>query len=182
MGLNYSSVMMKRLKGDMYIASHTGLAHVSPEDVTSRQLDHFWPGTFVLVNLNLAENTQLTLESLLAEVELSARQEVSTYEDAEKESTFSISMEVVFGQYAEDKELAISYRDRYLLPAVLSGKKIELDFLNVKTAPHSFLNALLATPIQRLGVKAYQKIRVRNASGIVHEIIDTVMEHNIPCL
>jgi hypothetical protein len=182
MGLNYSSVMMKHLKGDMYIASHNGLVHVSPEDVTSRQLSHFWPGTFVLINLNLAENFDVTLESLMAEVEVSARREVSSFENAEKESTFSISMEVVFGQYAEDKELAISYRDRYLLPAVISGKRIELDFRNIKTAPHSFLNALLATPVQRLGVKAYQKIRIRNAAGIVHEIFNTILEHNTPRL
>src|ERR1019366_562106 len=47
MGLTYSSLMLKRLKGDMYIVSHDGLAHVSPEDVTTRSLNHTWPGTFV---------------------------------------------------------------------------------------------------------------------------------------
>ena len=35
MGLAYSSSMLKRLKGDMYIVSYGGLVHVSPEDVTT---------------------------------------------------------------------------------------------------------------------------------------------------
>lgn len=37
LGLTYPSQMLKRLKGDMYIVSHDGLVHVSPEDVTTRQ-------------------------------------------------------------------------------------------------------------------------------------------------
>jgi len=180
MGLNYSTLMMKRLRGDMYIASHNGLVHVSPEDVTSRQLSSAWPGTFVLVNLNIADNAGITLESLMAEVEASAKKEVSQFEDGERENIFSVSMELVFGQYAEDKDFAINYRDRYLLPAVLSGKKLDLDFQNVKTAPHSFLNALLATPVKRLGVKAYQRIKIRNATGVTREIIDTILDHNTP--
>ena len=52
MGLNYSSLMLKRLKGDMYIVSHNGVVHVSPEDTTSHQIRSYWPGTFVLINLN----------------------------------------------------------------------------------------------------------------------------------
>ncbi|MGC2697000.1 MAG: hypothetical protein WA738_14540, partial [Candidatus Angelobacter sp.] len=37
MGLTISSLMMKRLEGDMYIVSHNGVVHVSPGDVTSHQ-------------------------------------------------------------------------------------------------------------------------------------------------
>jgi hypothetical protein len=179
MGLNYSSVMMKRLKGDMYIASQNGLVHVSPEDVTSRQLENRWPGTFVLINLNLAENQGVSLESLMAEIESNARQELSLHAEAERESTYAVSMLIVFGQYLEDKESAIQFRDKYILPAVLSGKQVDLDFRDIKTVPHSFLNALLATPIRRLGVKAYRKIRLKNAPGFVHEILATILEHNV---
>lgn len=182
MGLNYSSLMMKRLRGDMYIASGMGLVHVSPEDVTSSRLLHPWPGTFVLVNVNLTGNEGVTLEQLMAEVEHNAREEVTTFNSAQRAQTFSVSIILTFGQYAEDKEAAISFRDQYLIPAVLRGHRLELDFKDVKTAPHSFLNALLATPARRLGVKAYQKIKVINAPGFIHEIINTVIEHNIPPL
>ena len=173
---------MKHLKGDMYIASHSGLVHVSPEDVTSTQLEHPWPGTFVLINLNLAANQDVSLASLMAEIEANARQELSLHAAAENDATYSVSMELIFGQYLEDKEAAINFRDQYVLPAALQGKRIELDFTGIKTAPHSFLNALLATPIKRMGPKAYKKIRLKNAPGFVHEIVDTILDHNVPLL
>src|SRR5437879_199133 len=72
MGLTYSSLMLRRLKGDMYLVSHDGLVHVSPEDVTSRKLLHPWPGTFVLINLNVGEAENVPLEALLAEIRQSA--------------------------------------------------------------------------------------------------------------
>ena len=79
-----------------------------------------------------------------------------------------------------DKDAAIKYRDRYLIPAVEQGKKVDLDFDGVETVPHSFLNALLATPVAKLGPKAYQWIRVRNVPGAVQEIINGVLEDNLP--
>ena len=118
----------------------------------------------------------------MADIEQKAHDEVSTFDGVQRAQTFTMSVAIVFGQYAEDKEAAISYRDQYLLPALLQGKRVELDFKDVKTAPHSFINALLATPVKRLGVKAYQRIKVINAPGFIHEIIDTVLEHNVPSL
>ena len=91
-----------------------------------------------------------------------------------------MNIENYFGKWAEDKDAAISFRDRRLIPAIQEGKKIELDFRGVETVPHSFLNALLATPVQLLGVKAYQWICVRNATGTIHEIIRTIFETNLP--
>jgi hypothetical protein len=55
-----------------------------------------------------------------------------------------------------------------------------LDFRDVTTAPHSFLNALLSIPVRRLGMKAYQWVRIYNAPGSIHEIIDKVIEDNLP--
>ena len=91
-----------------------------------------------------------------------------------------MSIENYFGKWAEDKDAAISFRDRDLIPAIQEGKRIELDFRGVETVPHSFLNALLATPVQRLGIKAYQWIRIYNATGSIHEIIRTIFEANLP--
>lgn len=182
MGLTISSLMMKRLKGDMYIGSGEGLVHVSPEDVTSRALRSTWPGTFVLVNLDLNAAEGITLDQLMAEVEAKASAEVQSFEKKEQEATFTVGIFIVFGQYAEDKEFAIRYRDAYLMPAVLSKKKIILDFAEVKTAPHSFLNALIATPAKTLGIAAYQRIKIINAASHIRQIIDTVLEQNLPTI
>lgn len=55
-----------------------------------------------------------------------------------------------------DKSSAIAYRNRYLIEAVDKNKTILLDFENVESSTHSFLNALLASPIRRMGMKAYK--------------------------
>jgi hypothetical protein len=180
LGLTYSSQMLKRLKGDMYIVSHDGLVHVSPEDVTTRQLKNRWPGTFVLINLNVGGNLGISLEQLLAEVRDSAQKEVDGAAQLEDKDRYVVSILNYFGKWAEDKDAAITFRDRHLLPAIDAGKRIDLDFREVETAPHSFLNALLATPVRRLGTRAYQRIRIFNASGAIHEIIDAVLDDNLP--
>src|SRR5260370_9313768 len=73
MGLTYSSLMLKRLKGDMYIVSNNGVVHVSPEDVTSHQLKSSWPGTFVLINLNVGSAPGVSLQELMSEIRISAQ-------------------------------------------------------------------------------------------------------------
>jgi hypothetical protein len=172
--------MLKRLRGDMHIVSQDGVVHVSPEDVTSRRLVQRWHGTFVLINLNMKETPDVSLSDLLAEIQRSAQVEESGATSRDREGTFYLSVFNYFGKYAEDKDAAITYRDRHLLAAVSAGKKLELDFRDVETAPHSFLNALLATVVQRLGFKAYQYVRVYNARSSIREIIDGILEANTP--
>lgn len=182
LGLTYSSQMLKRLQGDMYIVSHDGIVHVSPEDVTTKKMEHSWPGTFVLINVSVGEKYGISLEQLLADVRESAQKEVDGASEKDDASRYYVSILNYFGKWAEDKDAAIVFRDRRLLPAIESGKRIDLDFRDVETAPHSFLNALLATPVRRLGVKAYQWIRIYNAPGSIHEIIDAVLHDNLPAI
>src|SRR5712692_7261782 len=136
MGLTYSSLMLKRLKGEMYIVSHDGLAHVSPEDVTTRNLSHTWPGTFVLINLSISDAPRVSLEELLHDIQIKAETELSEAELKEQADKYSVNIQNYFGKWAEDKDAAIKFRDRHLMPAILEGKKIELDFRGVETARH----------------------------------------------
>jgi hypothetical protein len=164
----------------MHIVSHTGLVHISPDDVTTRSLKHSWPGTFVLVGLNISEAPQFSLQDLLGDIRGKAETELTDTERRESENKYYVNIVNYFGKWAEDKDAAISFRDKRLVPAIQEGKKIELDFRGVETAPHSFLNALLATPVKLLGVKAYQWICVHNATGSIHEIIRTIFDCNLP--
>jgi hypothetical protein len=180
MGLTISSRMLKRLKADMYIVSYDGVVHISPEDITSRQLRNTWPGTIVLVELDLRKNPSITLDELLNEIRTKAYEEVSKLSVEEKEKKFYLNVFNHFGRFAEDKDAAIHFRDKYLLQAIEDDKVIEIDFQNVETAPHSFLSALLATPIQRMGIKAYKRVRPLNASGSIRQIFDGILDANTP--
>ncbi|MBF0340380.1 MAG: STAS-like domain-containing protein [Magnetococcales bacterium] len=69
-----------------------------------------------------------------------------------------------FGRFAEDKQAAIQFRNRRLLPATREGKVVIFDFAGVESAPHSFLNALLAEPVRELGIKAFKRLKFRNTN------------------
>lgn len=115
--------MLKRLKGDMYIVSHDGLAHVSPEDVRTGNLSHTWPGTFVFITLSISDAPQLSLEELLREIRVKAETELGEAAQKARTNTFYVNMQNYFGKWAEDKDAAINFRDHHLLPAILEGKR-----------------------------------------------------------
>lgn len=178
MGLFLSSNIIKRLKGDMYIVSGNGLVHISPRDITSKDLENKWNGTFVFLSIKVNSETQYSFESVLQELRLQAETERQNKDNDAKNETYILTVNNHLGDYAEIKEDAIKIRDAYLLPKIAEDKKIILDFNKVKSAPHSVLNALLATPIKQLGIKAYKKIKVINAEKDIRETIDFILEDN----
>ncbi|MBF0282898.1 MAG: DUF4325 domain-containing protein [Magnetococcales bacterium] len=177
-GLYLSSQIVRRLRADLYIISGNGLVHVSPTDVTSQSLRHAWPGTFVLFDIHLSPHLDINFHQMMSELRESARREVHNGHSAEEENIFYFSLENYFGRHAEDKASAILHRDRSLIPAVDAGKTLRLDFDNVQAAPHSFLSALLATPVKRLGMAAYKKIKILNATPEIRETIDYILDEN----
>ena len=178
MGLYLSSSIAKKLRGDMYIGSGDGLVHISPQDVTSKGLGKPWPGTFVLVTIRLDRGTEFALESMMTEFRARARDEVLARDQAKQSEGMLVRMYNYFGKRAEVKSDAISYRDKYLLPAVREGKIITLDFRDVSSSTHSFLNALLASPIRTLGLKAYKRIRMVNVTSEIRETVEYILDDN----
>lgn len=177
-GLYISSNIIRRLSADMHIVSGNGVVHISPRDITSRTLSNSWPGTFVLVSVRIAEEAKFALHSMMQEFRESARKEVEKHDAEKQNDDFYCSITNFFGPFAEDKSAAISFRDRKIIPAISEGKKIVVDFDEIKSCPHSFLSALLATPIKILGMGAYKKIRILNASPEIRETIDYILDEN----
>ncbi|WP_222860938.1 hypothetical protein [Vibrio cholerae] len=46
------------------------------------------------------------------------------------------------------------------------------------SAPHSFLSALLASPIKSLGMVSFKRIKIINASPEIRETIDFIFDDN----
>lgn len=178
MGLFISSSIVRRVHADMHIVSGDGLVHISPRDVTSRTLAAAWPGTLVHVAVRLGAILDIDLHKMMTEAREQARREVDVAANREAEDRFLLHVRNYFGPYAEDKFAATRYRDRHLLAAVEAGKTVLIDFDGVVSAPHSFLSALLATPIQRMGLLAYKRIKVVNASPEIRETIDYILDEN----
>lgn len=178
MGLYLSSNIAKKLRSDMYICSGNGLVHVSPQDMTSKYLEAPWPGTFVLMTIRLDRGTEFALESMMTEFRARARDEVLARDQAKQSEGMLVSMYNYFGRRADVKQEAISYRDKYLLSAVREGRTITLDFRDVSSSTHSFLNALLASPIRILGLKAYKRIRMVNVTNEIRETVEYILDDN----
>lgn len=178
MGLYLSSNIIRKLKGEMYIASGNGLVHISPRDITSKTLENSWHGTIAFLAIKLKGDEKNDLQAILQELRKNAEDERNKEKLIKQDEQYVVHMSAYFGDFAEIKEDAIKYRDKYLLPAIEDGKKIIIDCQNIKSAPHSFLNALLATPIKRLGMSAYKQIRIINAEMNIRETIDFILEDN----
>jgi len=177
-GLYISSSIIRKLHAEMHVLSGNGLVHISPRDTTSKDIKTHFPGTLVLVTIKLGKNKGLNLHKIMTELRKSAESEIQQGKDSEQTGNHYVSITNYFGSYAEDKQEAINYRDKHLLEAINAKKTIILDFDGVKAAPHSFLSALLATPIQRLGISAYKKIKFVNAEPEIRETIDYILDDN----
>lgn len=178
MGLYISSNIIRRLNADMHIISGNGLLHVSPRDITERTLSNAWQGTIVLITLNLEDEPTFVLHNIMQEFRAQAIQEQNNADETENDGKFYFSIENYFGKYAEDKESAIKFKEKYIFSAIDEGKNIIIDFNYVESSPHSFLSALLASPIKRLGMDAYKKIKIINATPEIRETIDFIFDDN----
>ena len=178
MGLFLSSSIVRRLRAEMHLVSGNSVLHVSPSDLTSTNLRNTWNGTFVLVTMRLEQSLLFALDQMMQELREEARAEVNARTNDEREQKHYLHIYNFFGKNADDKQAAISYRNRHLLPAIDAGKLVVLDFDGVETSTHSFLNALLASPIRRMGMNAYKRIKVTRAKADIRETIDYVLDDN----
>ena len=162
----------------MHIISGNGVLHISPRDVTGHEMRSPWPGTIVLVSIKLEIGVDFAFHAMMQEFRDAATSELNKGTDRDNDEKYYLSIDNYFGPYAEDKQAAIKIRDEKILLEVTLGKKIVIDFEHVKSAPHSFLSALLATPIKRLGMKAYKRISIINAIPEIRETIDYILDEN----
>lgn len=173
-GLFFSSNIAQRLNADMFIVSGNGFVHISPTEIIAKELDNQWKGTFVYVKMKLGLIKDLNFQKMLSEITKSIPKADKVTED----NNLYISVRNYFGKYAEDKDLAKKIRDEKLLPALAENKSLTIDFEEILSAPHSLLNAMLATPIERLGLSAYKKIKVINAAPEIRETLDFIFDDN----
>jgi anti-sigma regulatory factor (Ser/Thr protein kinase) len=177
-GLFISSNIIRKLNANMFIVSGNGVVHISPTDITEKTLESHWKGTLVYVTVKLGLSEDLNLQKMMSELREKAMNETAERAKQERQEDFCLNIRNYFSRYAEDKSQAKKIRDEKLLPAIAEGKTITLDFDEVILAPHSFLTALLATPIRQYGLAAYKKIKIINAPAEIQEIVGFIFDDN----
>lgn len=90
-----------------------------------------------------------------------------------------IAVLVVAGDFAEDKDVAASIRDRDILPALACGGEILLDFTGVTLVTQSFVHALVCEPLRTHGESALSQLVFKGCSDGVKGIIETVVQYSL---
>lgn len=178
MGLYISTNIVRRLGAEMHLVSGSAVMHISANDISVRELEHAWPGTFAIVSVRLEKNALFVLHNMMQDFREAAEAEQRTADGEESDSRHYLHMRNYFGPNAEVKDEAVSYRNKFLVEAANFGKRIVLDFDGVKSSPHSFLSALIATPIKIMGINAYKRIKIINATAEIRETLDFILDEN----
>ncbi len=178
-GLHLSSELIRNLRADMYIVSGNGCVHISPSDTTSRSMLLEWPGTMVFFKIKIDSSIKINADEILDKIRQNALDEIRGRKLQNDDSQKYFSMSNYFGEYAENKAEAIKFREKHLMPALREGKNVKLDFSEVKSSPHSFLNAMLADAVALLGESCFRRIKIINAEPDIRDAIDYIFEDNL---
>ena len=81
------------------------------------------------------------------------------------------------GSFAEDKDAAAQLRTQIILPALLSGEKVVVDFADVSLTTQSFVHALISEALRVEGEKALECLVFRNCSPATRGIVETVVQY-----
>ncbi len=88
-----------------------------------------------------------------------------------------IRMQKQAGEFAENKDVARNLRVREIMPALLKGDEVILDFKGVDGATQSFIHALISDPIRELKDTTFNNLAYKNANDGIREIISIVYRY-----
>jgi len=88
-----------------------------------------------------------------------------------------IKMQKLTGDFAENKDIAKKLRIEKIMPFLLKGDEIIIDFKEVDGVTQSFIHALISDPIREFKEVAFDKLYYRNANKDVKEIISIVYRY-----
>ncbi|MEP6742287.1 MAG: STAS-like domain-containing protein [bacterium] len=82
------------------------------------------------------------------------------------------------GGFVEDKDLGKNLRTEKIIPALLDGQTVVLDFSDVKYATQSFIHALVGEAFKRFGQDALDRIEFRKCSQQLKSVIELVVAYS----
>ncbi|PIY80985.1 MAG: hypothetical protein COY80_00010 [Candidatus Pacebacteria bacterium CG_4_10_14_0_8_um_filter_42_14] len=81
------------------------------------------------------------------------------------------------GDFAENKDTAKRLRIGIIMPALLVGDEVIIDFEGISGATQSFIHALISDPIRDFKEVAFDKLVYKNANNDIREIISIVYRY-----
>jgi hypothetical protein len=81
--------------------------------------------------------------------------------------------------FAEDKDSAKELRKTVIMPSLLSRKIVILDFCGVTSSTQSFVHALIAEPLQKMGEDVLSRLEFRSCAPQVKNLVELVVDYSL---
>jgi hypothetical protein len=83
----------------------------------------------------------------------------------------------ISGEFAENKDRAAELRQEIVFPTPESKEKLVLDFTGIIGATQSFIHALIADPIRKLGANVLELVTFKGCNDSVQGVIGIVVDY-----
>ena len=83
------------------------------------------------------------------------------------------------GSFAEDKDAAALIRESSIRPAIISRKRVVIDFSGVSVATQSFVHALITDILRTRGEAVLDQFEFKGCSLAVRGIVETVVQYSL---
>jgi hypothetical protein len=81
--------------------------------------------------------------------------------------------------FAEDKDSARELRKEVILPSLLANKTVILNFCGVTSSTQSFVHALIAEPLQKMGESVLRRLEFRSCAPQVKNLVELVVDYSL---
>ncbi|OGJ61998.1 hypothetical protein A3C37_00660 [Candidatus Peribacteria bacterium RIFCSPHIGHO2_02_FULL_53_20] len=81
------------------------------------------------------------------------------------------------GAFAGNKDVAMTMREKAIIPALEKGEEVIIDFENVEGATQSFIHALISDPMRKFGIDVLDKMKFQSCKPNVAKIIRIVTSY-----
>jgi hypothetical protein len=81
------------------------------------------------------------------------------------------------GSFAENKDTARDIRLNEIIPSLVAGEDIILNFEGVESATQSFIHALISDVIRKNGIEVLDRMKFKACNDTVKKIINIVVDY-----
>lgn len=81
------------------------------------------------------------------------------------------------GEFGENKDVAKRIRIKQIMPALIDGEEVILDFSGMIGATQSFIHALIVEPMREFGDLFFDKVSFKNCSPTIQQVVKIVSEY-----
>jgi hypothetical protein len=81
--------------------------------------------------------------------------------------------------FAEDKDSAKDLRKSVIMPSLVANKIVVLNFCGVTSSTQSFVHALIAEPLQKMGESVLDRLEFRSCAPQVKNLVELVVDYSL---